>query len=280
MKLQKYHGLGSDYLVLDSRGPTNLPDLETICRICARNRGVGSDGILWGGVPDDQGQFPLRIFNPDGSEAEKSGNGLRIFARFLWDCEVVSDQPFQIKTPGGRVEAQVQDQGRMVVVEMGKVSFDSTRIPVTGIPREVVDESITVLGQELRYSAATVGNPHCVVQRPATPEQVCEWGEVLENDPRFPNRINVQFLEVLDRNAIRIQIWERGAGYTLASGSSSCAAASVAHRLGWCDREIAVHMPGGRINITIQSGYALRMRGAVTRVGEITLHPEVFNGIL
>lgn len=276
MKLQKYHGLGNDYLVLDSRDHPNLPASETIRRICDRHRGAGSDGILWGGTPNDQGQFPLRIFNPDGSEAEKSGNGLRIFARFLWDCKAISAQPSQIETPGGRVEAQVQEQGRMVVVEMGKVSFDSTRIPVVGEPREVVDEPITVLGQELRYTAATIGNPHCVVQHPATPEQACEWGEVLENEPRFPNRTNVQFLEVLDRNAIRIQIWERGAGYTLASGSSSCAAASVAHRLGWCDPEIAVHMPGGRIDITIQAGYAIRMRGPVARVGEISLHPEVF----
>lgn len=279
MKLQKYHGLGNDYLVLDSRDCPELPDAKHIRRICDRHRGAGSDGMLWGGTPDDQGEFPLRIFNPDGSEAEKSGNGLRIFARFLWDCQAVSEQPFRIETPGGVVEAQVLEQGRLVVVEMGKVSFNSTRIPVAGKPREVVDEAITVLGQKLRYSAAAIGNPHCVVQRPATPEQACEWGAVLENDPRFPNRTNVQFLEVLDRNAIRIEIWERGAGYTLASGSSSCAAASVAHRLGLCDPEIAVHMPGGRIDVTIQPDYAIRMRGPVTRVGEIGLHPEAFENV-
>ena len=279
MKLQKYHGLGNDYLVLDSRDCPELPDAKHIRRICDRHRGAGSDGMLWGGTPDDQGEFPLRIFNPDGSEAEKSGNGLRIFARFLWDCRAVSEQPFRIETPGGVVEAQVLEQGRLVVVEMGKVSFNSTRIPVAGKPREVVDEAITVLGQKLRYSAAAIGNPHCVVQRPATPEQACEWGAVLENDPRFPNRTNVQFLEVLDRNAIRIEIWERGAGYTLASGSSSCAAASVAHRLGLCDPEIAVHMPGGRIDVTIQPDYAIRMRGPVTRVGEIGLHPEAFENV-
>ena len=279
MKLQKYHGLGNDYLVLDSRDCPELPDAKHIRRICDRQRGAGSDGMLWGGTPDDQGEFPLRIFNPDGSEAEKSGNGLRIFARFLWDCQAVSEQPFRIETPGGVVEAQVLEQGRLVVVEMGKVSFNSTRIPVAGKPREVVDEAITVLGQKLRYSAAAIGNPHCVVQRPATPEQACEWGAVLENDPRFPNRTNVQFLEVLDRNAIRIEIWERGAGYTLASGSSSCAAASVAHRLGLCDPEIAVHMPGGRIDVTIQPDYAIRMRGPVTRVGEIGLHPEAFENV-
>ncbi|MEE2717293.1 MAG: diaminopimelate epimerase [SAR324 cluster bacterium] len=276
MKLHKYHGLGNDYLVLDSRDHPKLPDPETVRRVCDRNRGAGSDGILWGGPPNDHGHFPLRIFNPDGSEAEKSGNGLRIFARFLWDGQAIGETPFTIETPGGRVEAQVLEQGRLVIVEMGSVSFDSRQIPVAGDAREVVDEPIAVLGEELRYTAVTIGNPHCVVQRPATPEQAREWGKILENDPRFPNRTNVQFLEVLDRSAIRIHIWERGAGYTLASGSSSCAAAAAAHRLGGCDSEIAVHMPGGRIDVTIQPDYQIRMKGAVTRVGELILHPEAF----
>src|SRR5512135_696789 len=134
MKFVKYHALGNDYLVLDpadyKKGVT--PTLEQIKRICHRNYGVGSDGILFGSCGDSGRGFAVRIFNPDGSEAEKSGNGLRIFSRYLWDAGLVSDKPFTILTAGGSVTAQVHENGNTVTVEMGKVSFDSTKIPVAG----------------------------------------------------------------------------------------------------------------------------------------------------
>jgi diaminopimelate epimerase len=278
MKFYKYHALGNDYIVLRADDGGDRLSTEQIVRICHRNFGVGSDGILLHCGRDATGAFLLRIFNPDGSEAEKSGNGLRIFSRFLWDRGEVKTEPFSVSTLGGTVECLVQDSGRCVTVDMGTVSFDSTKIPVAGPAREVLREKITIDGVEFEYSAATIGNPHCVLVRDkATEEEAQRFGPALESAPRFPNRTNVQFVEILDRNNIKIEIWERGAGYTLASGSSSSAAAAVACRLGLCDREITVHCPGGKINIGVRPDFRILMSGGVTRVAQGEFYEEMLS---
>jgi diaminopimelate epimerase len=275
MHFTKYHALGNDYIVLTPSDLSAELTTEQVRRICHRNYGVGSDGILLGPLPTDEAAFALRIFNPDGSEAEKSGNGLRIFARYLYDRRIVREAPFTVATRGGVVRAQVGQAGRTVTVEMGRVSFDSRAIPVEGPPREVLYETLSLEGQTFVYCAATIGNPHCVVtNREPSPEEAKRWGPLIEVEARFPNRTNVQFIKVLDRAGIRIEIWERGAGYTLASGSSSCAAAAVARRLGLCDRQINVHMPGGVIEIDIGDGFAVTMKGPVTEICEGDLSDE------
>ena len=144
MRFAKYHALGNDYLVLDPDSIDGDLSPQTIRLLCDRHYGVGSDGLLLGPLPSGDCDFALRLFNPDGGEFEKSGNGLRIFARYLWDEGRVGAQTFTIRTPGGVVTAQVREQGRMVTVDMGRVSFHSTAIPVAGPPREVLDESIMV----------------------------------------------------------------------------------------------------------------------------------------
>src|SRR5262249_37333561 len=148
------------------------------------------------------------------------------------------------------VKSTVYEGGKMVRVEMGKVSFSSDKIPVTGAKREVINEKITVGGKTFTFCAATIGNPHCVLPLPdIKPELATQFGPLLETHSNFPNRTNVQFLKVIDRANIQIEIWERGAGYTLASGSSSSASAALAHKLGLVDRSVSVHMPGGIIRI-------------------------------
>ena len=278
LAFSKYHALGNDYIVID---PNNLPaPLSTgqVKTICHRNFGVGSDGILLGPLPSPSAKCALKIYNPDGSLAEKSGNGLRIFSRYLWDTRVVGHEEFALQTDGGLVRSTVFDGGKMVRVEMGRVSFGSDKIPVAGPPREVLNETISVGGASFIFCAATIGNPHCVIPLPEiSPTLARQYGPAIETHPLFPRRTNVQFLQVLDRANIRLEIWERGAGYTLASGSSSSAAAAVAHRLGQVDQSVTVHMPGGTIGIDIATGYQIRMTGAVTRVGEGTLHPELFD---
>jgi diaminopimelate epimerase len=273
----KYHGLGNDYLVID---PKNLPAPLTTAQIktiCHRNYGVGSDGILLGPLPSKKAQFAVRIFNPDGSEAEKSGNGLRIFSRYLWDKKLVGKEEFAVETAGGLVKATVTERGKVVRVEMGKVSFWSDEIPVAGPRREVINEPIHLRGERFNFCAATVGNPHCVLPLPKiSPELAKLIGPLLETHMRFPKRINVQFMKVIDRNNIQIEIWERGAGYTLASGSSSSASAAVAHKLGLCDRNISVHMPGGTIEIEIGDDFAICMTGAVTKVADGVIAKDMF----
>ncbi len=269
MRFSKYHALGNDYLVLDP-DDADLPSEREIRVICHRNFGLGSDGILYGPLPSERAAFGLRILNPDGSEAEKSGNGLRIFAKYLFEPDRAGTDPFTVETPGGVVSCQVHQNDGRIEVEMGRVSFHSDQIPVAGPPREVLDEEIDVAGTMHRYSAATIGNPHCVlVMDGISSELAHRLGAALETHPNFPNRTNVQFLKVLDRANIAVEIWERGAGYTLASGSSSSAAAAVAHRLGHVDDHVTVHMPGGIIQIVIDSDYAIRMTGPATRVGEM-----------
>jgi len=277
MQLHKYHALGNDYLVLDPAGSELTLSGAEIRRICDRHYGIGSDGLLVGPTPADGCDFGLKLYNPDGSEFEKSGNGLRIFARYLWDTGRVGAEPFSICTLGGTVTARVHEGGRRVTVEMGQVSFDSQKIPVAGRPREVLDEVLSLGSRSLRVSCATVGNPHCVVLRnEVSAAEAQSLGPLIETASRFPRRTNVQFLQVLDRSNVRIEIWERGAGYTLASGSSSSAAAAVAHRLGLVDAQVAVHMPGGIIDITIGPDWSITMAGGVTRVCQATIWDEMF----
>jgi len=279
MKFYKYHGLGNDYLVMNPADIGRELTRREIIAICHRNYGIGSDGILWGPGQNKDGSFGLRIFNPDASEAEKSGNGLRIFSRYLWDQALIkTDQSFQISTPGGKVQSKVMEQGKVVNVEMGQVSFDSRIIPVQGPHREVLNETIRVRGQDYQYCAATVGNPHCILLMDSVSEELARTaGPVIETDARFPNRTNVQFMKVLDRNNIQIEIWERGAGYTLASGSSSSAAAAVAHKLGLCDNVIQVHMQGGVLEIIIDTDFGISMTGPVTKTGTGTIDAELFS---
>lgn len=278
MRFSKYHALGNDYLVLDPADYPSwtAPSEDQIRVICHRNFGAGSDGILWGPLPSKQSDFGLRIFNPDGSEAEKSGNGLRIFSRYLWDRQLARDT-FTIETPGGHVRSVIKDEGRLITVDMGRVSFSSARIPVVGPEREVLNEPICIQDRDFTFCAATIGNPHCVLPlTEISAEMARRYGPDLEVHPNFPRKTNVQFLQVLDRQNIRIEIWERGAGYTLASGSSSSAAAAVARKLGLVDADVSVHMPGGVIGIEIAPDFAIRMTGTVNKVAEGTLHPELF----
>jgi diaminopimelate epimerase len=279
MKFTKYHALGNDYLVLDPRNldqPVAL-NTELIKTICDRHYGIGSDGILFGPLPSTKAPFSLRIFNPDGSEAEKSGNGLRIFCRYLWDRKLVDDNLFSVETKGGVVQGRILSNGKLVRVEMGMVSFRSEDIPVAGQPREVLREQISVGERTFQFCGATIGNPHCVIiLDDVSPSLAEQYGPSLENHVLFPKRMNVQFLKILDRKNIQIEIWERGAGYTLASGSSSCASAAVARKLGICDSQITVHMPGGNIQISIDDEFRITMTGPVSRVADGTLSQEIF----
>ena len=277
MHFEKYHALGNDYLVYDPSKINYSFSVEEVIRICHRNFGLGSDGILVGPLPSEVADFGLRILNPDGSEAEKSGNGLRIFARYLKDSNLVEMDPFSVETLGGVVTCEVSEDASLISVEMGKVNFQSDIIPISieGNPREVLDETIVLSDTTFNYYGATIGNPHCVVPLDTISESLTrKYGPELENHPNFPNRTNVQFLQVLDRNRIKIEIWERGAGYTLASGSSSSAAGAVARKMGACDANIMVEMPGGEIQLHIDDHFNVLMKGPSTRVGQMILDPE------
>ena len=275
----KGHGLGNDYIVING---TDLPSPLTpgqVTRICDRNWGVGSDGILllvpaWTGA-----DFGLRILNPDGSEAEKSGNGLRIFAKYLHDHGHAKRDTFTVDTMGGRVECRchVKD-GRVnvVTVEMGRCTFVAPEIPMNGPEREVVKVPLQVAGETLLVTAVSVGNPHCVIFTDRLDEAlVRRLGPQVEHHPAFPNRINVQWARVVSRSMVDILIWERGAGWTLASGSSSSAVACAAVKNGLCDHGlVTVRMPGGELSVDVRPDWSIRLQGPVEEVYTGTLSRE------
>jgi len=297
MRVTKYQALGNDYLVTEDRSSGRDPEPEEIRRLCDRHYGVGSDGLIvrqpaeivpsegsdqTSGVPRQSGRdqpsdaiktFSIHIYNPDGSWVEKSGNGLRIFVRYLWDRGEVAGEPFRVKTPGGTVTCRVLEGSQRISLEMGAAIFDSQRIPVKGLRREVLQERLEANGETLTVSAVSVGNPHCVVHRwQVSEEEARRLGPHIENHEMFPQRTNVQFMQILDRQNIRIEIWERGAGYTLASGTSSCAVCAVAHRLDLCGRRVTVHMPGGELIVEIGEGFQLRLTGSAQKVFEAEYH--------
>ncbi len=278
----KSHGLGNDYLVLDKTDISFELYPEVIKLLCHRNYGIGSDGILLL-VPSDRADFGLRIFNPDGSPAEKSGNGLRIFAKFLYEHRYTKKDSFSIETPGGIVtaELEVKDSSVLfVTVEMGEATFKSKLIPVEGEDREVVGEKIRINGEILTFTAVSVGNPHCVVFVNELDENCMrKLGPALETHPLFSKRINVQFAKVVSRDKVNILIWERGAGYTLASGSSSCAVAAACVRNGFTDRYVTISMPGGELQIEIREDWSIRMRGPVEEVCHGTVSKDLLEKI-
>jgi len=271
IRFAKGHGLGNDYLVIDQRDLPRPLDAGAIQRVCDRNWGVGSDGILLL-TPTSRADFGLRIFNPDGSEAEKSGNGLRIFAKYVWDRGLTKNETFTVETKGGVVECRLHVRnGRVgfVTVEMGRVTFRAPEIPMSGPDRDVVAVPLQLAdGTALRITAVSVGNPHCVVFVDALDERACrQLGPLIEQHPAFPNRVNVQFARVHARDALDILIWERGAGFTLASGSSSCGAAAAAVRNGLCDHgRVTVRMPGGELSVHVRTDWSLRLEGPVEEV--------------
>jgi diaminopimelate epimerase len=273
---RKYHGLGNDYLVIDP----NIYDVDltpdSIRLICDRNFGIGADGILYGPIKAGE-NLSLRIFNPDGSEAEKSGNGLRIFAKYLFENKYAGKKNFSINTLGGVVEAYIEDdKANLIKINMGKITFVSTRIPVRGDKREVVNEELEINGIKYRVSCLSIGNPHCVIpMEDVTERKSRELGPLVENHVMFPNRINVQLLKVIDRTNIEIRIWERGAGYTLASGSSSCAAAGAAYKFGMVDNKINVKMPGGTLFVEICDNNEVYLTGEVEGVFEGHFHADL-----
>lgn len=258
MDFYKYHGLGNDYIVID---PVQCSfDLkitpENIRLLCHRNLGIGSDGILYGPLMKD-GKMHFRIFNPDGSEAEKSGNGIRIFAQYVWDMGYSNEAEISLETKGGSVTAlQVDKAKSLIKVNMGRFAFS----------RGLTKENLTVADKTFAIICVNIGNPHCVIIGDSISSEITQkYGPLIENDSIFPNRTNVQFVKILDRHNIQIEIWERGAGYTMASGSSSTAAAIAAREHGLVEADLKVHMPGGTVEINIEGGHAY-LTGTVARV--------------
>ena len=278
----KYHGLGNDYIVIDpNKLNFNLKlNEENIKLICHRNFGIGSDGILLGPIIKD-GKLSFQIFNPDGSEAEKSGNGIRIFALYVHDQGYIKKSKFDLYTKGGKVVINILNlKSNLIKVAMGQYSFLSEKIPMNIDSKEVLNHEINLLGEKEVINCVNIGNPHCVlIKKKVTEDLAKKLGPLLETHKLFPNKINVQFVQILDRANIKIEIWERGAGYTLASGTSSSAASCVAHKLDFIDKNVTVHMKGGKVNVEIVDK-ELFLTGEVARISSGSFAKDFIEKIL
>jgi diaminopimelate epimerase len=273
----KYTALGNTYLIVDATAE-GVPSAAAVQRLCDVRCGVGADGVLVVLAPSDPRggcQARLRIFNPDGSEAEKSGNGLRIFARALYDLGYTREAQLRIELQDAPIEARLLDargetlapgspahQLESIEVAMGRATLTSTAVGMAGPERSTLHEPIEVLGETLHVVALSVGNPHCVLFDAApSVARLRIIGPALERHPAFVRRTNVQLARVVAPDRIEMLIWERGAGETSASGSSSCAVVAAAYALGRVGRDVTVQMPGGTLSVHIGEDGVLHLRG-------------------
>lgn len=259
IKFTKLEGLGNDFVLIDGRedsfwqsAPTDqLADLAV--RLCDRHFGIGADGMLLL-LPSQQANYQVRIFNPDGSEAGVCGNGLRCVVRYLWDNKLISEDLISIETSSGvKLPAVLAEEGilKAVEIDLGEPRLLRKEIPLTGPPDEkFIDQPIEAGGCQFQATCVSMGNPHCVIFVPDVNAVDLEaLGPELENHPLFPERANVEFVQVLDRKNIVIRVWERGAGATLACGSGACAAVVAAGLNDLAERAAIAQLPGGRLLI-------------------------------
>ena len=276
--LRKYHGLGNDYLVYDPNRNDCLLTERQVEALCRRNIGVGADGILYGPFQNGD-ELSVRIFNPDGSEAEKSGNGIRIFSRYLKDAGYVTADSYELVTKAGKTRVTfLDDAGDRMRVDMGRAEFLAGEIPAVGFDGEIVNEAIFFCDNFYNATCVSIGNPNCVLMlEEVSQKKAMQLGPYVEHSKYFPNRINMQLCHVMDRANIQIEIYERGAGYTYASGTGACAAAAASHRLGLVDERVTVHMHGGTLLVEFDPDGQIHLTGPVVYIGSITVAERFFS---
>lgn len=275
LAFSKYHALGNDYIVINPSSWTTPLTPALIRTLCERNTGIGADGILLGPCPGHKLPF-VRVFNSDGSEAARSGNGMRIFARFLHDAGLASAGKFTVESACGQTPVELLPSG-LVKADMGLPNFHSSAVPMRGPEREAVGEMLIIDGRAFSVTCLSVGIPACVALCGAiSPELARQYGPRIEKHALFPEKTNVQFARVSGPDSLEIEIWERGSGYTLASGSSACAAAASAWKTGLLEgSRITVQMRGGDVTVTRDSSGRLGLCGPVSPVfsGELIYKP-------
>jgi len=261
INFSKLHGLGNDYVVIDETitetGLAKRP--EAIRKICRRNFGVGSDGVLFV-LPGKKADFRMRMFNPDGSEAEMCGNGLRCFGKFVFDKKLTDKKELEVETLAGTKKLQLRTgkggKVESVAVDMGKPILERETIPVAGEGERCVEEKITVKGKTFNFTAVSMGNPHAVIFSDdigLKRENVAKYGPLIEKDRMFPKRINVEFAKILSPTEAKMVVWERGAGITPACGTGTCATVVAGVLLGKLAAEtwVTVHLDGGDLKARV-----------------------------
>lgn len=277
MEFFKYHSMGNDYILLDAmKTPVRLSP-EDIRMLCHRHLGIGADGIIII-EPSERALCRMTNYNPDGSEADVSGNGLRCLAKHLYETGLHPQSQMDVETPSGVKRLTVHtSMGKVHAVEvnMGGPDFRRSSIPMGGEGEEAVEIPFEAAGRPLNVTCLSVGNPHCVlfVNR-LEDDMVRDLGPAIENHPLFPLRVNVEFAQVLNVSEMNMRSWERGAGETMASATGACAAVAAALRTGRCKRKIHVRLPGGLMEVEITPQGDIFTRGPARRVFQGTLDAD------
>lgn len=281
IEFTKYHGLGNDFILIDNRASSEpkLTPAEAV-KLCDRHFGIGADGVIFALPGKNGSDYSMRIFNSDGSEPEMCGNGIRCLAKFLADLgappantpqKQTSDSVYKIHTLAGMMVPQLRADGQ-VRVDMGTPRLLAAEIPTTLVAssRQVIEEPLEVAGKSWLVTCVSMGNPHCVTfvdEVAAIPLEVI--GPQFEHHPVFPKRTNTEFIQVIRRNYLKMRVWERGAGATLACGTGACASLVAAVLTGRCERFATVELPGGCLEIEWSAtDEHLYMTGPAVRVFE------------
>jgi diaminopimelate epimerase len=270
MKFTKMHGCGNDYVYMDcTREMVDDPAALAI-RLSNRHFGVGSDGLILI-CPSEQGDFRMRMFNADGSEGAMCGNGIRCVAKFVYDKGLTDKTRIAVETLGGMKYPDLTvEEGKVsrVRVDMGAPILEAERIPVQGLGDQVVGRSVHVAGQDWDMTCVSMGNPHAVVWcEDVKGLDIEKIGPQFERHPMFPDRVNTEFVRVLDRSNVEMRVWERGSGETLACGTGACAVAVACFLNGRTERKVTVHLLGGDLDIEVAED-SVFMTGPATTVFE------------
>ncbi len=282
----KMQGAGNDFVIIDGIQYPDIVgagrDLPLLARrICDRHFGIGADGLILV-LPSEKADYRMRIINSDGSEAEMCGNGIRCFARYIWENKIGSDKSvgainesppsnppvaapersdiISVETLAGIIiPAIIEDDGKFIGVEVDM-----------GVPKEeALNETLKVEGTSYKINKISMGNPHCVIfVDDLKAVDLAQIGPVIENLPQFPDRTNVEFARVISRSEMDLKVWERGAGQTLACGTGACAAVAAAILNGLADRKVSVHLSGGDLEIEWEQDKHIIMRGPAEKVFE------------
>lgn len=269
----KMHGLGNDFVIINAFNSPVLLSEKEILYMSHRNCGIGFDQLLVVEPPSTaEAQFKYRIFNADSSEVEQCGNGARCFARYVFDQGLTKDRSFPVETARGIITPYLEENG-LVTVDMGVPNFDPASLPLNSTADSKGTYTLPLdadldMGSLLSFEAVSMGNPHAVISVPsadlAPVEQLGSW---LETHPAFPNRVNVEFVETVNQNTLKMRVFERGTGETLACGTGACASAAVGLKSGRLQGTVSIHMRGGTLQVRWDgSGTPLFMTGPAVTV--------------
>lgn len=270
MYFTKVHGLGNDFILVDANAEKIPQDLSKLARmVCDRHFGIGADGLVLL-RPSDKADIRMQIINSDGSEAEMCGNAIRCVSKYIYEKGIIKGEEIRVETKAGIMVPKVKVENGLVSavrVNMGEPKLDRKDIPMEGPSGKVIGENLKVGEHNFKITAVSMGNPHVVIFVSDVDEvSLSHWGPRIERHTAFPSKTNVEFVQVLNRSEVRMRVWERGAGPTMACGTGACASAVAACLNELTERKVTVHLPGGALEIEWSEQNNVYMTGPAEEV--------------